>query len=99
MNNVENKLRLIELKIQDNENILLASFGVHGLMKSQLKYIKIIEIISGLSGTIEDNIDLFFECLREFYYRDDQFKRFTTRKLDQLIYEERAWVMSQILSH
>lgn len=98
MSNIENKLKVIEFKIQDNENILLSSFGLHGLLKSKLKYPKIIEIVASLNGTIEDNVDLFFECLREFYLRDNQFKAFTTRQLDKFIYEERAYVMSSILN-
>ena len=30
MSNIENRLKVIEFKIQDNENILMSSFGLRG---------------------------------------------------------------------
>ena len=59
----EAKLKLVDSKIEDNLDILLASFGLYGIVRSELKMKKIVEILESLSGDLTSNISLFFEEL------------------------------------
>lgn len=91
------KVNLIDQKIKDNVDILLSSFGIQGLLKSQLKFRKIEEIINSLSGEMVNNIDLFYDELREYYYSDKQFKDFRTYQIEKFISDERNYVMARLL--
>ena len=57
----DTKARLVDVKIEDNLDILLASFGLKGILKSELKFNVVKEIIQSLKGDIMTNIDLFFD--------------------------------------
>lgn len=91
------KVNLIDQMIEDNINVLLSSFGIQGLLKSQLKFQKIEEIINSLSGEMVDNIDLFYDELREYYFSDNQFINFRTYQIEKFISDERNYVMARLL--
>lgn len=93
----ELKVKLIDAKIEDNINILLASFGLYGIVHSKLKFKKIMEILDELSGDLAANISLFFEELEYYYARDVQFKHFPIHELQRMISEERGYVLAKIL--
>lgn len=93
----DTKARLIDVKIEDNLDILLASFGLKGILKSDLKFNVIKEIVQSLKGDVMDNIDLFFEELKEYYISDSQFRQFRLGQIRKYIFEERGYVTAQLI--
>lgn len=93
----EAKLKLVDSKIEDNLDILLASFGLYGIVRSELKMKKIVEVLESLSGDLTSNISLFFEELEFYYAKDIQFKRFPIHEIQNFIAEERSYILSQLL--
>lgn len=90
----------LKLEIDDNKDVLLASFGYDGLLKSELK--------SGLIKTIikevhEDYIEKsynelileFFKVLRRVYMSDIQFKAHSIEYISELILEEQLFVTEE----
>ncbi|MCD5422923.1 hypothetical protein [Limosilactobacillus fermentum] len=93
----DTKARLVDVKIEDNLDILLASFGLKGIIKSSLKASLVEEIIQSLTGDIMDNIDLFFEELEEYYISDPQFRQFRLGQIRKYIFEERGYVTAHMI--
>lgn len=93
----DTKARLVDVKIEDNLDILLASFGLKGILKSDLKFNVIKEIVQSLKGDVMDNIDLFFEELKEYYISDSQFRQFRLGQIRKYIFEERGYVTAQLI--
>ena len=83
----EAKLKLVDSKIEDNLDILLASFGLYGIVRSELKMKKIVEILESL----------FFEELEFYYAKDIQFKRFPIHEIQNFIAEERSYILAKLL--
>lgn len=93
----DTKARLVDVKIEDNLDILLASFGLKGILKSDLKFNVIKEIVQSLKGDVMDNIDLFFEELEEYYISDSQFRQFRLGQIRKYIFEERGYITAQLI--
>ncbi|OYS80584.1 hypothetical protein [Limosilactobacillus reuteri] len=77
----EAKLKLVDSKIEDNLDILLASFGLYGIVRSELKIKKIDEVLESLSGDLTSNISLFsknwnFITQKIFNLNDSLFMKF-----------------------
>jgi len=90
----------LKLEIDDNKDVLVATFGYDGLLKSELK--------SGLIKTIikevhEDYIEKsynelileFFKALRRVYMSDAQFKNYDIEHITELILEEQFFMMEE----
>lgn len=93
----DTKARFVDVKIEDNIDVLLASFGLRGMMRSSLKENLVEDIIKSLSGDMMDNIDLFFDELQGYYASDNQFKRFRLDQIRKYIFEERGYITAQLL--
>lgn len=93
----DTKARLVDVKIEDNLDILLASFGLKGILKSELKFNVVKEIIQSLKGDIMTNIDLFFDELEGYYTSDPQFRQFRLGQIRKYIFEERGYVTAHMI--
>lgn len=93
----EAKVSLVDLKIEDELNVLLASFGLRGIMHSSLKESAVLKIIDSLNGDLLDNIELFFNELEMYYLSDAQFKQFRTAQVKKFISEEQGYITAKLL--
>ena len=87
----------IDEVIRKNKTILMSSFGLEGLLKSQLKLPLIEKIITGIPGNTFDAINNFFERLEEAYIADTQFKQFKLSEIAKFISVEKSYVAVKMI--
>lgn len=90
----------LKLEIDDNKDVLLASFGYDGLLKSELKPGLIKTIIKEvhedyIEKSYNELILEFFKVLRRVYMSDIQFKAHSIEYISELILEEQLFVTEE----
>lgn len=97
----EDLVEFIDQSIEDNKDVLLSSFGLYGISRSDLKLSVIEDIISNVQEVYKysengtEYVYLFFKELKEYYTSDSQFKVFVDTDIAEFIAEERAYVLHE----
>lgn len=90
----------LKLEIDDNKDVLLATFGYDGLLKSELKAGLIKTIIKEVhedyvEKSYNELILEFFKVLRRVYMSDAQFKAYGIEYISELILEEQLFMTEE----
>lgn len=97
----EDLVEFIDQSIEDNKDVLLSSFGLYGISRSDLKLDIIMDIVNNTKDMYKysendtDYVYLFFSELKEYYTSDPQFKVFVDTDIAEFIAEERAYVLHE----
>lgn len=95
--NLEDRLKM---EIDGNKDVLLATFGYDGLLKSGLKPGLIKTIIQKvhedyIEKSYNELILEFFKVLRRVYMSDIQFKAYSIEYISELILEEQLFMTEE----
>ncbi|MFT8556617.1 hypothetical protein [Liquorilactobacillus hordei] len=76
--------------IEQNETILLSSFGKDSVMKSRVKTELIQEVINAVGGEhISRILDDFYSLLKKKYIQDEFFLKFDRYSIDKFVRDEK----------